>query len=213
MVAHFNRRRGMKLKRNAVAALAIVAAVAVGGSSSALAQGSDRDSGDGQRCEKLIERIAQRLGVSTDQAKAALKARMFARIDEAVKNGRMSQERAAALKAKIDADLCAALGGMAQRKMEQRAALGMLRAAGAYLELSKAELRAQLPGTSLAALAVKQGQGKTAAGLKAARDRCAGGRRTCTAVPPSPCVAPRNAVRDGGPPQGREESPSMMMRP
>ena len=162
----------MKLKRNAIAALAVVAAVAVGGSSSALAQGSgqgsDRGRGDGQRCEKLIERIAQRMGVSTDQAKAALKARIFARIDEAVKNGRMSQERAAALKAKIDADLCAALGGMAQRKMEQRAALGMLRAAGAYLELSKAELRAQLPGTSLAALAVKQGQGKTAAGLKAA---------------------------------------------
>ena len=156
----------MKLKRNAIAALAVVCAVAVGGSSSALAQGSDRGRGDGQRCEKLIERIAQRMGVSTDQAKAAIKARIFARIDEAVKNGRMSKERADALKAKIDADLCAAFAGMAHHKAEKRAAKGMFRAAGEFLGLSKEQLREQLPGTSLVALAVKQH--KTAANLKAA---------------------------------------------
>lgn len=159
----------MKLKRNAIAALAVVCAVAVGGSSSALAQGSRQSSsqGRGERCEKLIERIAQRLGVSTDQAKAAIKARAFARIDEAVKSGRMSQERANALKAKIEANICAALARMATHQAGKHAAKGMLRAAGVYLGLTGEQLRAQLPGTSLAALAAKQ-PGKSAAGLKAA---------------------------------------------
>ena len=43
---------------------------------------------------------------------------------------------------------------------------GMLRTAADYLGLTKAELRAQLPGTSLAVLA--QQQGKSVEGLKAA---------------------------------------------
>jgi hypothetical protein len=43
---------------------------------------------------------------------------------------------------------------------------GMLRAAAAYLGLTPSELRAQLRGTSLAALA--QRQGKSVEGLKAA---------------------------------------------
>lgn len=46
------------------------------------------------------------------------------------------------------------------------AALGMLRAAAEFLGLDRAELRAQLPGTSLAALAEKQG--KSVAALEAA---------------------------------------------
>lgn len=169
MGAEFQQRRGMKLKRNAIAAIAVVCAVAVGGSSSALAQGSGQSSGQGrgERCEKLIERIAQRMGVSVDQAKAAIKAKAFARIDEAVENGRMSEERANALKAKIEANICAALAGMAHHKAGKKAARGMLRAAGEYLGLSKEQLRAQLPGTSLAALAAKQ-PGKSASGLKAA---------------------------------------------
>jgi hypothetical protein len=169
MSTQFQQRRGMKLKRNAIAALAVVCAVAVGGSSSALAQGSGKSSSQarGERCEKVIERIAQHLGMSTDQVKAAIKARAFARIDEAVKSGRMSQERATALKAKIEANICAALAGMAKHQAAKHAPKGMLRAAGVYLGLSGAQLRAQLPGTSLAALAAKQ-PGKSAAGLKAA---------------------------------------------
>jgi hypothetical protein len=43
---------------------------------------------------------------------------------------------------------------------------GLLGSAADYLDLTRAELRAQLPGTSLATLT--QNQGKTVAGLKAA---------------------------------------------
>jgi hypothetical protein len=58
------------------------------------------------------------------------------------------------------------LCGAAGKARAAFAAHGLLRAAAGFLGLDRAELRAQLPGTSLAALAEKQG--KTVSALEAA---------------------------------------------
>jgi hypothetical protein len=90
---------------------------------------------------------------------ARCEGRLHARIDAAEKSGRISPERADRLRQRVE-NLC---------EMHPRAriaVLGMLRAAAEFLDLDRAELRAQLPGTSLAALAEKKG--KSVAALEAA---------------------------------------------
>jgi len=93
---------------------------------------------------------------------ARCEARLLARIDAAEKSGRISQERANRLRGRVDAgDHCA------HRHLPARIAVhGMLRAAAGFLGLDRAELRAQLPGNSLAGLA--ETEGKSAAALEAA---------------------------------------------
>ena len=85
--------------------------------------------------------------------------RLQARIDAAETSGRISSERADRLRERVG-DICA------MHPRARFAAFGMLRAAANFLGLDRAELRAQLPGTSLAGLAEKQG--KSTASLKAA---------------------------------------------
>jgi hypothetical protein len=85
--------------------------------------------------------------------------RLLARIDAAEKFGRISSERADRLRERVG-NLCV---------MHPRAritAFGMLGAAAHFLGLDRAELRAQLPGISLAGLAEQQG--KSVASLEAA---------------------------------------------
>jgi hypothetical protein len=86
-------------------------------------------------------------------------ARLQARIDTAERSGRVSSERADRLRERVE-NLC----GMHSRA--RIAAFGMLRAAAEFLGLDRAELRAQLPGTSLASLAERQG--KSVSALRAA---------------------------------------------
>jgi hypothetical protein len=86
-------------------------------------------------------------------------ARLVARIDAAEKAGRIAPERADRLRERVE-HVCDS------HPHARIAAFGMLKAAAEFLDLDRAELRAQLPGTSLAALAEKQG--KSVAGLKAA---------------------------------------------
>ena len=149
----------MRVNRAAVAAVAGVAALVIGGGS-ALAGGSDGDKGG--RCEAQLAKIAERRGVSVDQLQADLKARLLARVDAALTAGRISGDQAARLRERIaDATLCART-----KRHVHHAIRGLFAAAAEYLGLSRSELREQLPGTSLAALAVKQG--KTVEGLKAA---------------------------------------------
>ena len=127
----------MNANRQAVAAFAASALVLVGGGA---ALASAADGKRSARCE----------------------ARVQARIDAAEKAGRISPERADRLRERVDAGkLCA------RRHIPARiAAHGMLGAAADFLDLDRAELRSQLPGTSLAGLAEKQG--KSVAALKAA---------------------------------------------
>jgi hypothetical protein len=90
---------------------------------------------------------------------ARCEARLQARIDAAERSGRISSERADRLRERVE-NLC----GVHPRA--RIAAFAMLRAAAEFLGLDRAELRAQLPGTSLAALAERQG--KSVSALKAA---------------------------------------------
>ena len=151
----------MRPNRHTVGALAATAAVLVGaGAALAASPGTaDRSS----RCEARVARIAERRGVTVEQLTADVKARLLARIDAAEKAGRISSERAAKLRERVtEGSLCGA-----RHHAHARVALhGMLRAAAGFLGLDREELREQLSGTSLSALAEKQG--KSVSALEAA---------------------------------------------
>ena len=147
----------MRLNRHTLGALAATAAVLVGaGAALAATPGTaDRSS----RCDARVARIAERRGVTVEQLTADVKARLLARIDAAEKAGRISSERAAKLRERVtERSLCGA-----RHHAHARVALhGMLRAAAGFLGLDREELRAELPGTSLAALAEEQGKSSSA---------------------------------------------------
>ena len=152
----------MRIDRHTVGAVAATATMLVGGGA-ALASSSGKDDERGARCEARLERIAEQRGISVEQLTAQVKARLLARIDAAEKAGRISSERAANLRERVAA---ASICGARHHAVARIAARGMLRAAAAFLELDRRELRSQLPGTSLAALAEKQG--KSVSALEAA---------------------------------------------
>ncbi len=148
------------MNRTAVAALAGTAALLVGGG---VAPAGQDDSSRGTRCQERLAKIAEHRGVTAAQLEAEIKARLLARVDAAEKAGRISSERAAALRERIEeGSLCAG----ARHGLVRHGLRGMFRAAADFLGLTPIELRAQLPGTSLAALAQKQG--KSVEALKAA---------------------------------------------
>ena len=150
----------MRLNRHAVGAVVASAMLFVGGGA-ALAAAGDGDRG--ARCEERLVKAAETRGVSVEQLKADIKARLLARIDGAEKAGRISPERAAKLRERVaDGSVC----GARKHARARVAAHGMLKAAADFLGLDRAELREQLPGNSLAGLAEKQG--KSVADLKAA---------------------------------------------
>ena len=150
----------MRLNRHAVGVFAASATLLVGGGA-ALAASGDGDRGN--MCEQRLAKIAENRGVSVEQLQADIKARLLARINAAEKSGRISSERATRLRARVsEGSLCGARNHVRARI----AARSMLRAAADFLGLNRAQLRAQLPGTSLAGLAEKQG--KSASALEAA---------------------------------------------
>jgi hypothetical protein len=142
-----------RLDRRAVGALVgAVALLAGGGAALGASAGGDHSA----RCDQRLARIAERRGVSVEQLEASIQARLLARIDAAEKSGRISGERAAKLRERVsDGSLCAT------RHVRARITIrGMLRAAAGFLGLDRQELRAELPGDSLASLAAKQGKSK-----------------------------------------------------
>jgi hypothetical protein len=154
-------RSTMRPNRHLVAAMAGGAALLVGGGAAVAAAEGEGDKGAG--CEARLAKIAEKRGVSVEQLEAQVRERLTARVDAALQAGRISPERAARLKERI------AEGNLCRAAHHRRAKLGarrLLATAAGFLGLERAELRAQLPGTSLAALAEKQG--KSVADLKAA---------------------------------------------
>jgi hypothetical protein len=141
------------LDRRAVGALVgAVALLAGGGAALGASAGEDQSA----RCDQRLARVAERRGVSAEQLEADVKARLLARIDAAESSGRISGERAAKLRERVsEGSLCAA--GHVRARLAIR---GMLRAAAGFLGLDRQELRAELPGDSLASLAAKQGKSK-----------------------------------------------------
>jgi len=157
----------MRAKRAAFAALVGAGAMLVGGGV-ALAERGDGDRR--QRCDDRIARVAERRGVSAEELRARIEARLAARVDRALAAGRISSVRAARLKERIADGRVCARPALAIRLAKR----GLLRAAARYLELTAAQLREQLPGTSLAALAATEGKsidGLTAALLAPAQSR------------------------------------------
>jgi hypothetical protein len=151
----------MRFDRYTIAAVAGTATLLAGGGT-ALA-GKSGDGERGARCEARLAKIAERRGVTVEQLTADIKASLLARVTTALEAGTITSEQAAKLRQRIaGASLCRRL----HRHAVRHAARGMLAAAADYIGLSKAELRQQLPGTSLSALAQKQG--KSIEGLKAA---------------------------------------------
>lgn len=154
---------------------AALAALALGaGASSALA--AERPS--------LADEVAAKLGVSTDELRAAFRAALAARVDAAVAAGRLTPEQGARLKERI----ANAKGlGLGARKAfgEKRQALakriakhGTWRGAAArYLGLSRVQLRTELrKGQSLAQIATARGKsvdGLVAAMLAPVKERLA----------------------------------------
>lgn len=144
------------------AALAAVAALAVGTGSAAAA---DKPS--------LGDAVAARLGITGDQLRAAFKAELAARIDAAVAAGRLTPDQGAKLKERIAKANGLGLGirrGFAER---HKALLGRIAKAKAmgpaatYLGMTRADLVAALKsGKSLAQIA--QSKGKSVDGLVAA---------------------------------------------
>lgn len=159
----------MRIDRYAIGALAGAGALLVGGGA-ALAAGDDGTRT--ARCDARLAKIAEKRGVSVEQLEARIEARLLARIEAAEKAGKVSPERAAALKQRVsEGDLCRP--GQHRRHV---AARGMMRAAAEFLGLSRDQLRAQRPGNSLAGLAAKQGKSVgalTAAMVAPAKERLA----------------------------------------
>jgi hypothetical protein len=160
----------MRLNRHAAGALTASALLLVGGGA-ALAAADDGHRGT--RCDQRLAKIAEKRGVSVEQLQADLKVRLLARIDAAEKAGRISSQRATALRTRVsEGTLCAGR----QHVRARVAVRGMLRAAAGFLGLDREELRAQLPGNSLAGLAEKQGKSVSAleaAMIAPARERLA----------------------------------------
>ena len=156
----------MRRNRGFVAALAGSAALFVGGGTAALAAEAAviRSTRPAATCGSA--KVAQKRGVTTDQLEAQIKTRLLARVDALLKAGKISSDRAAALEKRISEASAICPGAHARHPLARRSVRGMLKAAADFLGLDGKALRAQLPGTSLAALAGHQG--KSQATLEAA---------------------------------------------
>jgi len=149
----------MRTNRTVVGAIAGATALLVGGGTALADQGGDNR---GAGCDARLARIAEARGLTVAQLEAQIEARLLARVDAALAAGRISSEQAAKLRLRVEAG--SACRGT--RHAVRQGIRGVLAAAADYLGLTRAELRAHLPGTSLGALTEKQG--KRVAGLKAA---------------------------------------------
>jgi hypothetical protein len=151
----------MGLNRHSVGAFAATAALLAGGGAALAASGDA--GGRSARCEARLARIAEQRGTTVAQLTADVKTRVLARIAAAEKAGRITSERATKLRQRVaQASLCRARLAARHHVTARLVAHRLLRAAAEYLGLDREELRTQLPGTSLAALAEKQGKNVSA---------------------------------------------------
>jgi AraC-like DNA-binding protein len=142
----------------AIGATALAAAALAGGAYAATQSGTSSR-------QQFVNDVAQRLHVSPEQLQAALKAAMVDRLNQAVKDGRLTQAQANAIEQRIETGKLPL--GFGMRRTGHRLRQLELRAAEQYLGLTQAQLIAQLRGgKSLAQVATDQG--KTTAGLEAA---------------------------------------------
>jgi methylphosphotriester-DNA--protein-cysteine methyltransferase len=165
-----------------MAALALTGALLAGGTAAAIAAVT-KDSGK-QREQAVLDDAAKRLNVSPQQLRDALSAAQDAQIDQAVKDGKLTQKQADAIKA-ARKQSGRVLGGGPERGFGHHGFGPGHGAAGAIfpdlakaLGVTKSELRTQLQaGKSIADIAKAQGKtldevrASLKAGAKTAADK------------------------------------------
>jgi hypothetical protein len=137
-----------------------VALAAVGGGAAyAAAQGTPA-----QESRAIVEDVAQQLGIDSQKLTDALEQALENRVDEAVADGRLTEEQGAAMKERIRSGEAPLLGLRGGKHGMHHAGGMALAAAASYLGLTEAELRAELAdGQSLAEVA--RAEGKSVDGL------------------------------------------------
>ena len=115
----------------------------------------------------VIDDAASQLGVEPSELSDALKQALKNRVDEALDDGRLTEEQAEQLKERIDADDYPLLFGRGGHGgpggYGRHGHLDVLTTAAAFLGMTEAELREELEDKTLAEIAKEKG--KTAAGL------------------------------------------------
>ena len=112
----------------------------------------------------VIDDAASQLGVEPSELSDALKQALKNRVDEALDDGRLTEEQAEQLKERIDADDYPLLFGRGgPGRYGRHGHLDVLTTAAAFLGTTEAELREELEDKTLAEIAKEKG--KTAAGL------------------------------------------------
>jgi polyhydroxyalkanoate synthesis regulator phasin len=163
------RRRTLTFAAGAVGITLLVAGLGAAG-----AIGASYVLAPSEESKAVIDDAASQLGVESSELSDALKQAQKNRIDEAVEDGRLTEEQGDELKEHIDASEYPLLGGLGLlgRGLHGEPGFGrfghfgtfaLLETAAAYLRLSEAELRDELRDKTLAEIAEERG--KTAAGL------------------------------------------------
>lgn len=133
----------------AVAAIGLLAVVISGAATSA-------QQGDGP-VGSFLGKVAEKLGVSQDELETAIEEARIESIDEAVADGRITEEQAERLKERAE-DGVPLLGPGFGRFVCHRAAAGVLGAAATVLDMPREDLLQQLQdGSSLGEVAEAQG--------------------------------------------------------
>jgi hypothetical protein len=147
----------------ALTGAALAAAAFAGGAYAATQSGSNSR-------QQFINDVAHRLNVTPDQLRAALKGALIDRINQAVKDGRITQAQANTIEQRINqGQLPLGFGGhgFGGQRVGHPLRNAELGAAASYLDLTDTQLIDQLrSGKSLAQVA--KDKGKTSAGLEQA---------------------------------------------
>lgn len=164
--------RRLGTRRTLVAGIAMLAVVA--GAGAAIAASTDTFDPEAER-DAFQAAVAKKLGVTTQQLEDAYKAAALERLDAAVKAGRITEEQAKEMRARIESgEFPGPMGGMHGGPGMGGPMMGVpgmrgghLDAAATYLGLTTVQLQEKLAaGTSLADVA--KAEGKSVDGLKAA---------------------------------------------
>lgn len=157
----------MRWKTRTLAIAGAAVAVAAGAVGAALA--TTGSSSPKEAATAFIHDVATRLGVSDAKLTTALKDASAARIDQALKDGKITQAQADELKARIQSGDAPLLGppGFGHRGGfgDRGPRVDVLAAAASYIGKTEAELRTALEGGKTLAQVAKD-EGKTVEGLK-----------------------------------------------
>ena len=154
-------------KKLTFAAGAAAAALLVAGLGAAGAIAASGIFSPNEESKAVIDDAASQLGVEPSELSDALKQALKNRLDEAFDDGRLTQEQADELKARIDADDYPLLFGRGGHRglggFGRHGHFELLATAASFLGMSEAELREGIRDKTLAEIAKEQG--KTAASL------------------------------------------------